>query len=86
MARILIVDDEADITSIGYEGKADDLTLRRVSGAVNTARKNCVNSEVRHVLMQVTATPYALYLQPDAFSNEDIMPIKPERTVVLPTG
>ena len=84
--RILIVDDEADITSIGYEGKADDLTLRRVSGAVNTARKNCVNSEVRHVLMQVTATPYALYLQPDAFSNEDIMPIKPERTVVLPTG
>lgn len=84
--RILIVDDEADITSIGYEGKADDLTLRRVSGAVNAARKSCVNSEVRHVLMQVTATPYALYLQPDAFSNEDIMPIKPERTVVLPTG
>ena len=84
--RILIVDDEADITSIGYEGKAEELTLRRVSGAINTARQNCVHSEVQHVLMQVTATPYALYLQPDAFSNGDIMPIKPERTVVLPTG
>lgn len=85
--RIIIVDDEADITSIGYEKDSIDekLSLRRISGAINTARKQ-MNGDVNHVLLQVTATPYALYLQPETFSFGDIMPIKPQRTVVLPTG
>lgn len=85
--RILIVDDEADITSIGYEKDYDSeqLSLRRISGAINTARKQ-LHSDIQHVLMQVTATPYALYLQPGVFSIGDIMPIRPERTIVLPTG
>jgi hypothetical protein len=90
--RILIVDDEADITSIGYEKSTtqrkdsqNDITLRRISGAVNTMRKN-LHSNIEHVVMQVTATPYALYLQPECFANDSIMPIKPRRTVVLPTG
>ena len=85
--RLLIVDDEADITSVGYQksGVADSLSLRRISGSVNTMRKS-LHSNIEHVLMQVTATPYALYLQPENFSNNNIMPIKPLRTVVLPTG
>ena len=85
--RLLIVDDEADITSIGYEKTKgeDELSLRRISGAINTMRKS-LHSNIEHVLMQVTATPYALYLQPENFSNASIMPIKPSRTVVLPTG
>ncbi len=85
--RLLVVDDEADITSVGYEknnGK-DDISLRRISGAINSVRKS-MHSNIEHVLMQVTATPYALYLQPENFTNENIMPIKPHRTVVLPTG
>ena len=84
---LLIVDDEADITSVGYQksGVADSLSLRRISGSVNTMRKS-LHSNIEHVLMQVTATPYALYLQPENFSNNNIMPIKPLRTVVLPTG
>ncbi len=85
--RILIVDDEADITSIGYEKikQRDDISLRRISGAINTMRKQ-LHSNIEHALMQVTATPYALYLQPESFSDNNIMPIKPNRTVVLPTG
>lgn len=85
--RLLIVDDEADITSVGYEKfkGQEQLSLRRISGAINTMRKS-LHSHVEHVLMQVTATPYALYLQPENFSNDNIMPIKPSRTVVLPTG
>lgn len=85
--RLLIVDDEADITSIGYEKYKgqEQMSLRRISGAINTMRKS-LHSNVEHVLMQVTATPYALYLQPENFSNDNIMPIKPSRTVVLPTG
>lgn len=85
--RLLIVDDEADITSIGFDRARgqDELSLRRISGAINTMRKS-LHSNIEHVLMQVTATPYALYLQPENFSNSSIMPIKPSRTVVLPTG
>lgn len=85
--RLLIVDDEADITSIGYEKfkGQEQLSLRRISGAINKMRKS-LHSQIEHVLMQVTATPYALYLQPENFSNNNIMPIKPLRTVVLPTG
>lgn len=85
--RLLIVDDEADITSVGYEKfkGQEQLSLRRISGAINTMRKS-LHSHIEHVLMQVTATPYALYLQPAYFSNDNIMPIKPTRTVVLPTG
>ena len=85
--RLLIVDDEADITSVGYEksGVENSLSLRRISGSINTMRKS-LHSNIEHVLMQVTATPYALYLQPENFSNNNIMPIKPSRTVVLPTG
>ncbi len=85
--RLLIVDDEADITSVGYEKSSvvDSLSLRSISGSINTMRKS-LHSNIEHVLMQVTATPYALYLQPENFSNNNIMPIKPSRTVVLPTG
>ena len=84
---MLIVDDEADITSVGYEKfkGQEQLSLRRISGAINTMRKS-LHSHIEHVLMQVTATPYALYLQPTYFSNDNIVPIKPSRTVVLPTG
>lgn len=85
--RLLIVDDEADITSVGYEKikNLDQMSLRRISGAINTMRK-ALHSHIEHVLMQVTATPYALYLQPESFFNDNIMPIKPSRTVVLPMG
>lgn len=86
--RLLIVDDEADITSVGYEKISkgqDQLSLRRISGSINTMRKS-LHSHIEHVLMQVTATPYSLYLQPENFSNDNIMPIKPSRTVVLPVG
>ena len=89
--RILVVDDEADITSIGYDKTKgqpkgqQELSLRRISGSINAMRKQ-MHSSIEHVLMQVTATPYALYLQPASFMDQNIMPVKPRQTVVLPTG
>ena len=85
--RILIIDDEADITSIGYEKYKDqtEISLRRISGAINTMRKR-MHRKTEHVMVQVTATPYALYLQPETFSDEYIMPIKPFKTIIVPTG
>ena len=85
--RILIIDDEADITSIGYsvDKEISELTLRRISGSINTFRRQ-LKSNIEYSLIQVTATPYALYLQPEIFGNEEIQPIKPVKTIVMPQG
>lgn len=86
--RLLIIDDEADITSIGFEkNKLDEklISLRCISGAINTMRKK-LHTNIEHSLVQVTATPYALYLQPEEYRDSNIMRIKPANTIVLPNG
>lgn len=80
----LIIDDEADTTGIGFshvKGTDDEFDLRTVASKVNGIRGSLDGC----VFVQVTATPYALYLQPD-FSEEKIEPIKPKRTVLVPSG
>lgn len=61
--KCLIIDDEADTTGIGYnkvKGE-DEYTLRMVSSKVNEMRGTLDGC----VFVEVTATPYALYLQPE---------------------
>lgn len=80
----LIIDDEADTTSIGYEKVKDtveDFNLRTVAAEVDKIRGSLDGC----VFVQVTATPYALYLQPD-FDGTEIKPIKPLKTVLVPSG
>ncbi len=84
----LIIDDEADTTGIGYEKvrNSDEFDLRTIAKKVNGIRGNLDG----YVFVQVTATPYALYLQPD-FINDDQnhnqpRPIKPLRNVLVPYG
>lgn len=82
--RCLIIDDEADTTGIGYskiKGE-DEYTLRMVSAKVNEMRGTLDGC----VFVQVTATPYALYLQPDFQENDEIKPIRPINTVLVPYG
>lgn len=38
------------------------------------------------VFVQVTATPYALYLQPEFINEEKPEPIKPQKTILVPSG
>lgn len=82
--KCLIIDDEADTTGIGYnkvKGE-EEYTLRMVSSKVNEMRgtlKGCV-------FVEVTATPYALYLQPEFEECEEIHPVKPLNTVLVPWG
>lgn len=38
------------------------------------------------VFVEVTATPYALYLQPEFERHDEIHPIKPLNTVLVPWG
>lgn len=80
----LIIDDEADTTGIGFQKIKDtteDFDLRTVAAEVNKIR----GSLDGYVFVQVTATPYALYLQPE-FEGTEIKPIKPRKTVLVPSG
>lgn len=80
----LIIDDEADTTGIGFnkvKGTDDEFDLRTIASKVNKIRGSLDGC----VFVQVTATPYALYLQPD-FDEENLAPIKPKRTISLPSG
>ena len=82
--RTIIIDDEADTTGIGY-GKVkgtDEYDLRTVASKVNDMRGSLDGC----VFVQVTATPYALYLQPEFKETDKPMPIKPMKTVLVPSG
>lgn len=84
--KCIIIDDEADFCSIGYEKKSDsdEYDLRTIASQINNLRE-----QITCRFIQVTATPYSLYLQPDSIelsNNEKIEPIKPADTVLVPYG
>lgn len=84
--KCLIIDDEADFCSIGYEMNKDTemFDLRKIASQINDLRL-----ELTCKLIQVTATPYSLYLQPETINlagDKDIKPIKPATTVLVPYG
>jgi len=83
--KCLIIDDEADFCSIGYEKnkEMEDYDLRRIASQINSLRNHI---DCRFV--QVTATPYSLYLQPETIelNNKSIEPVKPAETVLVPFG
>lgn len=81
--KILIVDDEADTTSIGYAiGESGDLELRRIAEMIDELRRDLPDS----CFLQVTATPYALYLQPEGspLPGTDLAPVRPKFTDLVP--
>jgi len=58
--RVLIIDDEADFASVSYERRRGTVQVRRVQTLINDLRTGLPNA----VYLEVTATPYSLYLQP----------------------
>lgn len=83
--KCLIIDDEADFCSIGYEKnkKIDEFDLRTIANQINDLRL-----QLTCKFIQVTATPYSLYLQPEEInlSNKKIEPVKPVDTILVPSG
>lgn len=83
--KILIVDDEADFASRNYRDTNGQPDL----AAIATSIDGLVASLLDCYYLQVTATPYSLYLQPDGSLNLSgggkAMPFKPRFTVLLPT-
>jgi Z1 domain len=82
--RILIIDDEADNASIGYSKvkEPEQIRLRRIAEQINSLRNNLAKVS----FLQVTATPYSLYLQPEEspLVGDTFMPVRPAFTVPVP--
>lgn len=81
--RVLIVDDEADYASIGFASRNGSIEVNTIAVKI---------SELRHLLtrssyLQVTATPYSLYLQPETIdvpNSPDFRPVRPAFTQLVP--
>jgi hypothetical protein len=86
--KVLIVDDEADFVSIGYRSKKNEsgekeINLNVISKQISDFRKSLQDGSD---YLQVTATPYSLYLQPENIEVKEISyaPMRPKFTIVLP--
>jgi hypothetical protein len=73
--RVLIIDDEADNASIGYTQTQGLLEARTIAKQVSELRSAIQESS----FLQVTATPYSLYLQPIEVSVSNVLEFKPTR-------
>lgn len=81
--KILVVDDEADFASRNYIGKYGNTQLAKLSNLID----QFVNIPDYCRYLQVTATPYSLYLQPDGYielDNGKAMPWRPRFTSLVP--
>lgn len=84
--KCLIIDDEADFCSIGYDKNKDteDFDLRKIASQINDLRL-----QMTCKFIQVTATPYSLYLQPEYINlgnDKEIRAVKPADTVLVLHG
>lgn len=73
--QVLIIDDEADSASIGYAKKEGLIEARKIASQISELRSVIGKSS----FLQVTATPYSLYLQPTEIEVENVTSFKPTR-------
>ena len=85
--KILIVDDEADYGTIGFKRdktKDDGIATNVIMSKINSLRNKTFKD---YTFVQVTATPYCLYLQPEGTSiinGNEYLPNRPEITSIVP--
>ena len=83
--KVLIIDDEADYASVTAQKKDGVIGVGKIARQIDHLRELVADSD----FLQVTATPYSLYLQPE----DDLLvggvplfkPKRPKFTVILPT-
>lgn len=82
--RVMVIDDEADFASVGYQRSQKGVQVRRIQTLINDLRTGLSNA----VYLEVTATPYSLYLQPidiqEPATGESFQPIRPAFTKRVP--
>jgi hypothetical protein len=82
--KCLIIDDEADFASVGYRRDGGAIVSAVIPGQMDRLRQTLQDSTV----LQVTATPYSLYLQPRVMPAQTglTFPIRPSFTHLVPWG
>jgi hypothetical protein len=85
--RVLFIDDEADFASVGF--KRDSTSTSGITMNILAQKINGIRAgfEKNYSFLQVTATPYSLYLQPEGnikLNNDIFEPIKPAFTSLVP--
>ncbi len=65
--KVLIIDDEADFASLTFRRKEGVVSVGVIAGQIDVLRKLVRSSS----FLQVTATPYSLYLQPEEAALND---------------
>jgi hypothetical protein len=83
--KVLIVDDEADQASVSFVSdntQADGIDFATIASQISTFRNNLLGNSS---YLQVTATPYSLYLQPEDATLNDVgyAPLRPSFTALL---
>lgn len=79
--KILIIDDEADYASISFRKHTEAVEVGRISSQIDEVRS--IVNKVDY--LQVTATPYSLYLQPTTVEEGiKFLPRRPAFTVLVP--
>lgn len=88
--RVLLVDDEADLASVRFIKKKGSPSYLQGSTAEQLDELRTLADNAGVAFLQVTATPYSLYLQPEevqdasAGTNFVFQPKRPEHTELLP--
>jgi hypothetical protein len=82
--KVLIIDDEADYASVGYKRQKGEIDANLTAVKLDQLRSGVSEAS----FLQVTATPYALYLQPEnvAIKGEEFQPVKPAFTELVPVN
>lgn len=85
--KVLLVDDEADLASVRFVRNRESEEIEQ--GRIAQQMDNLRNLVHEISFLQVTATPYSLYLQPDTYrqhqqSNFFFLPRRPAFTELLP--
>ncbi|WP_334078444.1 Z1 domain-containing protein [Microbulbifer sp. M83] len=82
--KTLLIDDEADYASVGYNRKDGAIDANLTAIRLDALRKK--SNEI--AFLQVTATPYSLYLQPEEISVKDMAfkPVRPAFTELVPVN
>jgi hypothetical protein len=83
--KVLIIDDEADQASVSFVSdrtKQDGLDFAKIANSISSFRKKLKG---KNSFLQVTATPYSLYLQPEdqSINGEEYAPLRPAFTCIL---
>lgn len=82
--KVMLIDDEADFASVGYQRTQGNVQVRTVQTLINGLRAGLPNT----VYLEVTATPYSLYLQPadiqEPATGHAFQPVRPAFTKRVP--